>query len=225
MEPDTEFLAAQGRANPKFGGSLHYQRVDVRDSDDVNEILAGIAAQKGRLDGLIAAAAINHVDSAFEHSCADIKEVMDINYTGVFVTATAAAKQMINWNCRGSIVLVSSMSGLVANKGMISPVYNSSKAAVIQLGKCLAMEWGKIFGEGKGGIRVNCLCPGHIITPMVKETLQQAPESKGIWEAANMLGRLARPEEFRGAAVFLLSDASSFMTGSTLVIDGGHTAW
>jgi NAD(P)-dependent dehydrogenase (short-subunit alcohol dehydrogenase family) len=150
---------------------------------------------------------------------------MSINYTGVFTAATAAAKQMLQWKCRGSIVLVSSMSGLVANKGMVSPVYNSSKAAVIQLGRSLAMEWGRIDGEGRGGIRVNCLCPGHIVTPMVKETLREVPESKEIWEAENMLGRLAKPEEFRGAALFLLSDASSFMTGSSLIIDGGHTAW
>ncbi|KAH8589119.1 hypothetical protein B0O99DRAFT_637776 [Bisporella sp. PMI_857] len=144
--------------------------------------MACIAAQRNRLDGLIAAAGVNHVGSAIEHSPADITDVMSINYTGVFIAATAAAKQILQWKCRGSIVLVSSISGLVANKGMISPVYNSSKAAVIQLGRSLAMEWGKIDGEGRGGIRVNCLCPGHIITPMVKETLQEAPESREIWE-------------------------------------------
>ncbi|TAQ90211.1 hypothetical protein B7494_g1501 [Chlorociboria aeruginascens] len=224
-EPDAEFIAAQKRADPEFGGSLHYQRIDVRDVESVNETMAGIASQRKRLDGLIAAAGVNHVGSAIEHSSADITDVMSINYTGVFTAATAVAKQMLQWKCRGSIVLVSSMSGLVANKGMVSPVYNSSKAAVIQLGRSLAMEWGKIDGEGRGGIRVNCLCPGHIVTPMVKETLQEVPESKEIWEAENMLGRLAKPEEFRGAALFLLSDASSFMTGSSLIIDGGHTAW
>ncbi|KAH7350566.1 hypothetical protein BKA65DRAFT_535715 [Rhexocercosporidium sp. MPI-PUGE-AT-0058] len=224
-KPDDDFIAAQKRADPEFGGSLHYKRIDVRDVENVNETMAGIAAQKQRFDGLIAAAGINHVGSAIDHSPADITDVMSINYTGVFVTATAAAKQMLHWKCRGSIVLVSSMSGLIANKGMVSPVYNSSKAAVIQLGRSLAMEWGRIDEEGRGGIRVNCLCPGHIVTPMVKETLREVPESKELWETENMLGRLAKPEEFRGAALFLLSDASSFMTGSSLVMDGGHTAW
>ncbi|KAH7381132.1 hypothetical protein BKA64DRAFT_229187 [Cadophora sp. MPI-SDFR-AT-0126] len=224
-EPDNDFIAAQKRADPESGGSLHYKRIDVRDVENVNETIAGIATQRQRFDGLIAAAGVNHVGSAIEHSHADITDVMSINYTGVFVAATAAAKQMLHWKCRGSIILVSSMSGLIVNKGMVSPVYNSSKAAVIQLGRSLAMEWGKIDGEGRGGIRVNCLCPGHILTPMTKETLQEVPGSKEIWEAENMLGRLAKPEEFRGAALFLLSDASSFMTGSPLVIDGGHTAW
>jgi NAD(P)-dependent dehydrogenase (short-subunit alcohol dehydrogenase family) len=126
---------------------------------------------------------------------------------------------MFNYQQKGSILLVASMSGLIANKGMTSPVYNSSKAAVIQLARNLAMEW------GRHGIRVNSLCPGHIVTPMVEEVFQKEPASRAIWEAENMLGRLATPEEFRGAALFALSDASSFMTGSTMLIDGGHTAW
>jgi NAD(P)-dependent dehydrogenase (short-subunit alcohol dehydrogenase family) len=221
-EPDEEFTKAQKRADM---GSLHYQRIDVRDVANVNQIMADIAAENGRLDGLIAAAGVNHVGPALEHTPEDVADVLSINYTGVFNAATAAAKQMLDRKCRGSIVLISSMSGLVANKGMVSPVYNSSKAAVIQLARSLGMEWGKMDKEGRGGIRVNCICPGHIVTPMVKETLRKTPESKAIWEAENMLGRLAKPEEFRGAAMFLLSDASSFMTGSYLLIDGGHTAW
>jgi NAD(P)-dependent dehydrogenase (short-subunit alcohol dehydrogenase family) len=94
--------------------------------------MASIAAQSSRLDGLVTAAGVNHVGSSIENSLEDITEVMSINYTGAFIAATAAAKQMLQWKCRGSIVLVSSMSGLVANKGMVSPVYNSSKAVVIR---------------------------------------------------------------------------------------------
>jgi NAD(P)-dependent dehydrogenase (short-subunit alcohol dehydrogenase family) len=126
---------------------------------------------------------------------------------------------MFHYKCHGSILLVASMSGIIANKGMSSPVYNSSKAAVIQLGRCLAMEW------GRHGIRVNSLCLGHIMTPMVQMVFDKTPDVRTTWEAENMLGRLARPEEFRGAALFALSDASTFMTGSTMLIDGGHTAW
>ncbi|KJZ70973.1 hypothetical protein HIM_09628 [Hirsutella minnesotensis 3608] len=91
------------------------------------------------------------------------------------------------------------MSGLVANKGMVSPVYNSSKAALIQLTRSLAMEWGK-------------------------KTFVEKPELKELWTNENMMKRFAQPEEFKGAALFLLSKASSFMTGSNMVIDGGHTA-
>jgi len=224
-EPDEEFHAARDRACPDFGGSLYYKQIDVRDVENVNKVMENIAATKGRLDGLIAAAGVLHVEAAIEHSAKEIDNVMSINYTGVFHAATAVATQMLEYKCRGSIVLVASMSGIVANKGMTSPVYNSSKAAVIQLGKSLAMEWGRVDKEGKGGIRVNSLCPGHIHTAMVDNFLRENPQSKKVWESENMLGRLARPEEFRGAVLFLLSDASTFMTGASLVIDGGHTAW
>jgi NAD(P)-dependent dehydrogenase (short-subunit alcohol dehydrogenase family) len=117
------------------------------------------------------------------------------------------------------------MSGQVANKGLLCPVYNSSKAAVVQLARNLAMEWSKVNKDGTGGIRVNCISPGHIVTPMVLKNFEEVPGLKETWEAENMMGRLSRPEEFKGAAIYLLSNASSFMTGSNIVIDGGHTAW
>ncbi|RHZ47170.1 putative short chain dehydrogenase/oxidoreductase [Aspergillus thermomutatus] len=218
-KPHPEFETAKGQAEKEYGGALEYRRIDVRNEPEVNDVFAEIASHNKRLDGLIAAAGINHLQSALDHSQSALNEVMQINYNGVFNSATAAARQMFNHQQKGSILLVASMSGLIANKGMTSPVYNSSKAAVIQLARSLAMEW------GRHGIRVNSLCPGHIVTPMVEQVFQQNPAARATWEAENMLGRLAYPEEFRGAALFALSDASSFMTGSTMIIDGGHTAW
>ncbi|GAQ06209.1 D-arabinitol 2-dehydrogenase [ribulose-forming] [Aspergillus lentulus] len=218
-KPHPEFETAKGQAEKEYGGALEYRRIDVRNEPEVNDVFAEIASRDKRLDGLIAAAGINHLQSALEHSQSALNEVMQINYNGVFNSATAAARQMFKYQRKGSILLVASMSGLIANKGMTSPVYNSSKAAVIQLARSLAMEW------GRQGIRVNSLCPGHVLTPMVEQVFEQNPAAKAIWEAENMLGRLACPEEFRGAALFALSDASSFMTGSTMIIDGGHTAW
>ena len=105
--------------------------------------------------------------------------MMNINYTGVYLSAVACAKQMIKYKTPGAMCLVGSMSGLIANIGFTSSVYNSSKAAVIQLGRSLAMEWGVIKefedvrdnsvagSQGrKQGIRVNVLCPGNIMTPV-----------------------------------------------------------
>jgi NAD(P)-dependent dehydrogenase (short-subunit alcohol dehydrogenase family) len=217
--PHSDFLTAQEKAEREYGSSLEYIRIDVRNDIEVNNVFSAIATQNERLDGLIAAAGINHLQSALEHSQQALEDVMSINFNGVFNSATAAARQMFKYQQKGSILLVASMSGLIANKGMTSPVYNASKAAVIQLSRSLAMEW------GRHGIRVNSLCPGHIITPMVDKVFQENPAARATWEAENMLGRLALPEEFRGTALFCLSDASSFMTGSTLLIDGGHTAW
>lgn len=97
--------------------------------------------------------------------------------------------------------------------------YNASKAAVVQLARNLASEW------GAHGIRVNTISPGYIVTAMTETLFEAVPERRTAWPDANMLGRLSYPEEYRGAAVFLLSDASSFMTGADLRIDGGHCAW
>ena len=104
-------------------------------------------------------------------------------------------------------------------QGLICPVYNASKAAVIQLARNLAAEWGQY------NIRVNTLSPGYILTSMLEMLFIEYPERREQFGKENMLGRLSRPREYRGAAVFLLSDASSFMTGSDLRIDGGHAAW
>lgn len=152
-----------------------------------------------------------------------ISEMLAINYTGVYLSAVACARQMIKYSSPGSMLLVASMSGFVANKGFTSSVYNSSKAAVIQLCRSLAMEWGQII-DGKP-IRVNALCPGNIMTPMVRKNFEDDPGLRQIWERENMMGRISEPEEYRGAALFALSNASSFMTGSKLVIDGGYSAW
>lgn len=97
--------------------------------------------------------------------------------------------------------------------------YNASKAAVIQLARNLAAEW------GTHGIRVNTLSPGYIMTEMLQNLFIDFPHRKEQWPKENMLGRLSLPHEFRGAGVFLVSDASSFMTGADLRIDGGHAAW
>jgi len=225
-EPDDEFDHASVRADSSSGGSLHYRHVDVRDDKDLDGVISKIADEDSRIDGVIAAAGIQQITPAIEYTKADIAKMIDINYTGVFMTATAAARQMMKYGCDGSIVLVGSMSGFVANKGLISPVYNSSKAAVIQLARNLAMEWGQLNLEsGCKRIRVNTLCPGHIVTPMVLKNFEEVPGLRETWEGENMMGRLSEPEEFKGPALFLLSDASSFMTGASLVVDGGHTAW
>ncbi|KAI0014806.1 NAD(P)-binding protein [Xylariomycetidae sp. FL0641] len=223
-QPDQRWREASRRA-VEWGGSLHYVQQDVSDSEGLDKTIAGIAGENQRLDGVVAAAGINQVCPAAEYSHEDVTKMMDINYTGVMMTASAAARQMFKYKCHGSMCLVASMSGNIANKGLICPVYNSSKAAVIQLARNLAMEWSPIRQDGTGGIRINCISPGHIVTPMVEQNFREIPGLREKWEAENMMGRLADTSEFKGAALFLLSNASSFMTGNNLIIDGGHTAW
>ncbi|KAF5545658.1 D-arabinitol 2-dehydrogenase [Fusarium napiforme] len=218
VDPKSNFSQVSDRGR-ELGHSLHYHQVDVRDVPNLNRIFEDIANGSGRLDGLIAAAGINHETPAIDYSMEETERMMSINFTGAFMTAQAAARQMIRLKQPGSIVMIASMSATIANKGMLAPVYNPSKAAVVQLARNLAMEW------GEHGIRVNTLSPGYILTQMLQNLFHDYPDRRESWPKENMLGRLSTPEEYRGAAVFLLSDASSFMTGADLRMDGGHAAW
>ncbi|CZR66537.1 probable sorbitol utilization protein SOU2 [Phialocephala subalpina] len=217
--PSPDFSRVQSRAENELGTSLSYRRIDVRDVEQMNVIVQEIADKHQRLDGLIAAAGIQKEMPALEYTAKDSDNMMSVNVTGCFMTAQAAAKQMVRFGNGGSIVMIASMSGTVANRGLICPAYNASKAAVIQLARNLASEWGQY------GIRVNTISPGYIVTAMVEELFKEFPERREEWPKQNMLGRLSKPEEYRGAAAFLISDASSFMTGSDLRMDGGHAAW
>ncbi|KAK5716972.1 hypothetical protein LTR17_016189 [Elasticomyces elasticus] len=222
-EPTASFYKTQGRVAAEFGGTLHYRQVDVQNAELLDEVIASIAEEHSRLDGLVANAGIQYTKPALEYPPDEVSKMMSINFNGVYFSAVSCAKQMIKYKTPGNMVLIGSMSGLNANKGLLSSVYNASKAAVIQLGRNLSMEWARAV-DGKP-IRVNVLCPGNIITPMVENDFKNDPSLRKTWEDANMLGRISEPKEYRGAILFLLSDASSFMTAGSLVIDGGYTAW
>ncbi|PHH59419.1 hypothetical protein CDD81_3205 [Ophiocordyceps australis] len=219
QDPASDFSEISKRARNELNTSLTYHQADVRNVQQLNTIMETIANDAGRLDGLIAAAGINHEMPALEYTSDEVDRLMGINVTGAFMTAQAAARQMVRLKQPGSICLIASMSGTIANRGMYAPAYNASKAAVIQLCRSLAAEW------GEHGIRVNTLSPGYIMTQMLQSLFDEHPQRKEVWPKENMLGRLSLPKEYRGAAVFLLSEASSFMTGSDLRIDGGHAAW
>ncbi|CAF9930894.1 MAG: hypothetical protein ALECFALPRED_004752 [Alectoria fallacina] len=218
-EPSPDFYRVQKRAAEDLGTTFYYRQIDVRDVDGLNKVVTSIGDKHGRMDGLIAAAGIQQETTALDYTAKDANMMFEINITGVFMTAQAVAKQMIKFGNGGSIAMIASMSAHIANRGLICPAYNASKAGVLQLAKNLASEWGQY------GIRVNTISPGYIVTAMVEELFRLYPERRIDWPEQNMLGKLSKPEDFRGAAVFLLSPASSYMTGADLRIDGGHASW
>lgn len=223
-KPDDHWKEAQKRIRSEnSNSSLSYVQQDVTQTSKLADSIRRVADSHGRLDGAIAAAAIQQVTPALDYEPEDVDRLLRINYTGAFMTARFAAREMLRHGCPGSICFIASMSGLIANRGMHTPVYNSGKAALIQLARSLAMEWSPRREDGTGGIRVNCISPGNIKTSMLEDVFEK--EQIEGWKNANMLGRLAEPEEFKSAALWLMSDASSFATGSNLVIDGGYTAW
>ncbi len=144
------------------------------------------------------------------------KQLYDVNVTGVFLSCQAEAKVMLPRK-RGSIINIASMSGSIVNRGLNQAHYNSSKAAVIHMSKSLAMEW------ADRGVRVNVISPGYTLTPMNKRP-EVAEQLKQFADGTPMQ-RIAEPEEMAGPAVFLASDAASFITGHDLIVDGGFVCW
>lgn len=120
-DPASGFSKVSKRAREELGTSLTYHQSDVRNVPELNRIFEGIADTAGRLDGLIAAAGINQETPALEFTAEDADNMMSINFTGAFMTAQAAARQMVRLKQPGSICLIASMSGTIANRGMLAP--------------------------------------------------------------------------------------------------------
>ena len=190
---------------------------DVRRRESVAAMVAATVKRFGRLDFLMNNAGITRWGAAESVSEADWREVMDVNVNGVFFCAQEAARVMIAGG-GGSIVNIASMSGVIVNRPQAQASYNTSKAAVIHLTKSLAAEW------APHNIRVNAISPGYMDTPMARPFFDD-PKHGGVWLDGTPLRRPGRPEELGPLAVFLASDASSFMTGSNVVIDGGYSVW
>ncbi|KAJ6044999.1 uncharacterized protein N7446_003200 [Penicillium canescens] len=221
--PKQEEWATLEAAAKKYSRHVSYIQCDQRSDDSVNaafdEIVPGLTYP---IRGLAACAGVSDNGPATEFPSESFTRLLDINVTGTFRVAQRVAKETIKANVTASMVLVASMSGYVSNKGVDTAGYNSSKAAVHQLARSLAAEWGSRVGIPL--IRVNSLSPGYIRTAATAEALQK-PGMETQWAGDNMLYRLSTVDEFRAPVLFLLGDGSSFMTGSDLRVDGGHCSW
>ncbi|KAH9461566.1 hypothetical protein MJO28_009203 [Puccinia striiformis f. sp. tritici] len=199
---------------------LVYRRVDVTDENAVQEVCQEIVATDGSLDICVAAAGILPVEKrCIDVTSEEFQKVMSVNSTGVFNTATKAAAAMAALGIPGSIILIASMSGSITNRDHAWIAYNASKSAVLQIARSMACEL------GAQRIRVNTLSPGHIRTAMTAQYLDKNPELEGKWSSMNPLGRIGSPHELRGVISWLASDASTFCTGSDIIVSGGHHAW
>ncbi|MCU1508065.1 MAG: 3-oxoacyl-ACP reductase [Glaciihabitans sp.] len=188
---------------------------DVTKRADIEGILAATLSEFGRVDVLVNNAGTCIHRPALEVTDDEWREVMSVNVDGVWFCSQVFGKQFVEQGS-GSIVNIGSMSGDIVNRPQFQPAYNASKAAVHHLTRSLAAEWGPL------GVRVNALAPGYMRTDM---SPVDDPQFRRFWIEDAPLQRVGEPYELGPAIVFLASDASSFMTGSVLTIDGGYTAY
>ena len=190
---------------------------DVRDEAAQNAWAADVKAEHGRIDSIVTAAGVASGGPVHLIPTEEWQRVIDINLTGTMISVKAVIDTMLEQRS-GTIITVASVEGIEGAEG--GSTYNASKGGVILLTKNLAMDYSRM------GIRSNCICPGFIDTPLFQSVIGQPGQEvfrESIMEQ-HKIGRFGRPEEIAGAAFFLASDDSSFVTGHALPVDGGYTA-
>lgn len=198
------------------GLAIEFRELDVADQDSCEAFFSGLEDRK--IDVLINNAGVTSWDEALsDQADAAWRAVMNVNLDGVWRCSTLAARSM-RAHGGGKIVNVGSMSGVIVNRPQWQTAYNTSKAAVHHLTRSLAAEWNRY------GIRVNAVAPGYVATDLLDEALED-PEVRRYWIGDTVMERTGTPQEIAYAVRFLASDASSYMTGAVLPVDGGYTLW
>jgi NAD(P)-dependent dehydrogenase (short-subunit alcohol dehydrogenase family) len=194
-----------------------YHVGDVSDEAAVSEAVRVTVGRSGRLDIVLNAAGVAGGGPVHLLDASEWERVVRVNLTGTFLVCKHALTVMVEQRS-GSIINIASIEGIEGTEG--GSAYNASKGGVVILTKNLAIDY------GRAGVRVNAICPGFIETPMFESVIGMEGMAKvrEQYREAHKLGRFGKPEEIAGAAFFLASDDSSFVTGHALVVDGGFTA-
>lgn len=213
---------AEGRALAEEiaagGAQAAFIPADVGRREDNERLVTACVELFGRIDILFCNAGINLPKLLPDSTDEEIDRVLDVNLKGPMYAARAAIPRMLSQGS-GCILFTASKTGLVAQHD--SPIYCASKGGLVLLARALALDY------APHGIRVNALCPGIIDTPMLRQFADAMPDPDAAWaqyNAAQPIGRLGTAEECAEAALWLVSDASSFVTGIALPVDGGFTA-
>lgn len=199
------------------GGNAIFVRCDVSKAADAKDAVEKAVQEFGYVDVLVNNAGVGGVNPAENVTEAEWDRIVGVNLRGLFFMSQAVARTMIQREKGGRIINIGSIFGRVGSEIGASP-YHAAKGGVQVLTRALACEWAKY------GILVNAICPGFIKTEMTA-SIEEAPALYKLLRDRHALGRFGEPSELVGAVVFLASDASSFITGQNLYVDGGYTAW
>jgi len=198
----------------KLGRKALILPTDVTKRDQIHTAIAEIEAKWGKIDILVNNAGMNIRSKALEVTDEEWQKIMDTNLKSAFMISQEAGRVMKNQPSGGKIINISSVAGQVALRTGV--VYAATKAALMQMTKVLAMEWGQF------GINVNSVGPWYFKTPLTEKLLEDEAYVKDIL-AVTPLKRIGELEELVGPVVFLSSDAGNYITGQTLFVDGGMT--
>jgi NAD(P)-dependent dehydrogenase (short-subunit alcohol dehydrogenase family) len=196
---------------------VEFALTDLTNSAEVAKLASDIRSKHGRIDIAFNNAGICINVPSEQCNDEDWHKVINVNLHAVFYCCREFGKVMLDQG-KGSIINTASMSGIISNTPQPQSAYNVSKAGVIMLTKSLAGEW------AKRGVRINSISPGYIGTEMTKNSMANQ-ERYADWLKFTPMGRVGEPREIASVVVFLASDASSYFTGSNLVVDGGYTCW
>ena len=190
--------------------------VDVTQTEQIASMVAEVLKRWGRLNVAVNNAGVALRSRAEEMSEENWDRTLDVDLKGVFFCCQAEARHMLLQGS-GSIINTASMSSQIVNRPQRHVPYNAAKAGVVQLTRTCAAEW------ADRGVRVNSISPGHTLSPMTARNLSDA--AARMWISNTPMQRLGLPADLQGGLIFLASDASSYVTGHDLVIDGGYTLW
>ena len=193
------------------------KKVDVTDAVQVEKATTEAASELGSVDILCCFAGVVGCTHAIDMSPEEWRRALDINTTGSFFCAQAAAREMIKAGQGGAIVFIASISGHRVNFPQPQAAYNASKAALLSIKSTLSAEWARY------GIRVNSISPGYMDT--ILNDGSGLEEARRIWNERNPMGRMGQPEELAGPLTLLCSNAGSYVTGADLIVDGGQTCF
>lgn len=199
----------------ELGADAFGVQADVTDERAVQQTVQAAVERWGRIDVLVNAAGIGARHPAEGYPLDRWQQVLDINLTGTFLYCRDVGAVMLAAG-HGSIVNIASIAGLAGYSG--NPAYLASKGGVVQLTRALAVEW------ATRGVRVNAIAPGVIETPMVARQVEREPEFYVEFRKQHPVERFGTADEVAGPALFLASDAASFVTGHILAVDGGYLA-